>query len=184
MRRDDRNVPADQRNYEQWQLRELGWRAAHHRVARELDARSVAADAGLAEPELQAIERGEDPSLTYLTVVRLCRALDIALADLFTATSAEPPTVHELPVSAETFQLIADGTQQFVLARNGPNYRPGDRLHLVDTADGRPTGRDQTVDITYIAYGDSVGVAPGCVVMAVQPAALAWVVTRTRARSG
>jgi transcriptional regulator with XRE-family HTH domain len=157
-------------------LRELGWRLAHHRSARQMTRDRLAEQAGVGVRELAAIERGRRSDLRYTVVLRLCGALDISLADLFAAELARAPRMHDVPVPAATWAMIEAGVQSFLLLRNGANYRAGDRAALVETLRGRETGRVAVVELTYLLYGESVGLAPGCIVASIQPARDAWTV--------
>lgn len=159
-------------------LRELGWRLGHHRAARGMTREQLAARAGIGggAREVAVIERGRRSDLRYAAVLRLCGALDLSLADLFAAELAWSPRVHDVPTPAPTWAMIEGGVQPFLLLRNAANYRAGDRVALIETLRGRETGRVAVVELTYLLYGESVGLAPGCVVASIQPARDAWTV--------
>jgi transcriptional regulator with XRE-family HTH domain len=158
------------------QIRELGWRLAHHRWAKGFTRRSLAKRVGLAARSLAAIERGR-ANVHYATVLRLCDALDLPLREILGGQLATAPRTHDVQLPAPTWGLVDDGVQPFLLLRNDANYRPGDRIALRETLDGDQAGRTLMLEITYLLYGDAVRLAPGCVVAAIQPARDAWTVT-------
>lgn len=157
-------------------LRELGWRLAHHRAARQMTRDQLAARAGVGAREVAAIERGRRSSVRYTVVMRLCGALDLSLVDLFAGEVARAPRLHDVVVAAPTWAMIDGGVQSFLLLRNAANYRAGDRAALIETLRGQETGRVSLVELTYLLYGETVGLAPGCVVASIQPARDAWTV--------
>ena len=164
------------RSFHRHQIRELGWRLAHHRSARGFTRRALAKRVGLAARTLAAIERGR-ANVRYETVLRLCDALDLPLRDVLLGELATAPRTHDVQLPALTWALVDNGVQPFLLLRNTANYRPGDRVALRESVTGDEAGRTLMLEITYLLYGDAVRLAPGCVVAAIQPARDAWTVS-------
>ncbi len=160
-------------------VRELGQRLAHHRAARQLTRGALARRCGVPERHLAAIERGR-ADVRIITVIRICDVLNLMLSDLFRDSEVTPPRTSEVRIPSHLWQTIGDGTQSFLLLRDERVYRAGDRVTLVETMDGQDTGRWRIVELTYLLYGTSVGLAPGCVVASIAPARDAWVTAAPR----
>lgn len=81
---------------------------------------------------------------------------------------------HDLKCYPAFFQAIADGTKTFELRRNDRGFAVGDRLHLReweepdDPKDGRYTGRELDVDVTFMIRGPLMGLQAGFVAMSVR----------------
>lgn len=83
-------------------------------------------------------------------------------------------TTHELKVWPRYFQEVAEGRKTFEVRLNGRGFREGDRLRLreythIHDRDGAYTGREVTVDVSYLMEGGRFGLDPDFVVMAFAP---------------
>lgn len=59
-------------------------------------------------------------------------------------------TVHELKIAPEYFQKILSKEKNFEFRYNNRNYQIDDILRLKEYHDGKYTGRETSVKITYI----------------------------------
>jgi transcriptional regulator with XRE-family HTH domain len=173
-------APRVDREFERDQLREFGRRLTHHRIARDVPYATLAARAGLTVERLAAVERGEIADLPYRTVTSLCEALDLRVSDFFGDDVAVPPRTHDVSITPDTYLNIDDATQRFLLVRDTPNYRAGDRMCLCEAIEGEPTGRTLVMEIVYLTTPDPPELAPGCVLLAIEPARDAWTVAPSR----
>jgi transcriptional regulator with XRE-family HTH domain len=70
-------------------LRQLGLRACERRRELGLTQHEVAAKAGMTQPHIGRIERGEQ-NLTVRSLCRLAKVLEMTPEELFTGKPAEP----------------------------------------------------------------------------------------------
>lgn len=78
---------------------------------------------------------------------------------------------HFLKTWPEYFDAIVSGEKRFELRKNDRDYRVGDRLDLAefDPQGGHFTGREHTVQVTYVLQGGAFGLPEGYAVMSIAP---------------
>ena len=67
--------------------------------------------------------------------------------------------IHVLKTLPEYFQAVLDGTKPFELRRSDRPFRVGDLLRLQEYDGTNWTGRETTVEVTYILPGGSYGLS-------------------------
>lgn len=76
---------------------------------------------------------------------------------------------HELKTWPEHFSAIVEGRKRFELRRDDRGFAEGDRLLLREWAPepDRYTGRQVTVDVTYILRGPAFGLPENLAVLSI-----------------
>lgn len=75
---------------------------------------------------------------------------------------------HILKTWPGYFQHLADGTKKFEIRKNDRGYKRGDVLELREWSKANGySGRQISAEVTYIIYGETLGVAPGWCLMSI-----------------
>ena len=64
---------------------------------------------------------------------------------------------HILKTESEYFWPVCGGMKSFEIRKNDRDFQVGDKVTLVETKDGKPTGRITDRDIRYVFDGGKFG---------------------------
>ena len=78
---------------------------------------------------------------------------------------------HELKTWPAPFQAILDNIKRYEIRKNDRNFQLGDELFLreYDPQTQRYSGREITVEVTYMTKGGQWGIPEGICVMSILP---------------
>ena len=78
------------------------------------------------------------------------------------------PKIHELKIAPEYFEKVLSKKKTFEFRYNDRNYQVGDILKLKEYHNGDYTGRETSVQITYILQ-DFKGLQDNYVILSIKP---------------
>jgi len=157
--------------YTEREMDDLGERLREARARRGWTLENLSTRCGLSAGFLSQVERGLS-TLSIVSLSAICRALDLPIADLFSASGPLDRATPRVTVSADQLQIqIGDSPiayrylsnqlpeapiQELLIAEFPADFRQDDSTH-----EGRELGYVLEGRLTLIANGDTAELGPG-----------------------